>query len=209
MQPVPRACLPESADPLSSAARVVTVARAHFFLHGLRGVTMDDLAAELRMSKKTLYSHFSSKTALVEAVTADKLNRVEADLSRLMAQTGLSFPERLQALLACVRGHTEELQPTFLRDIRSEAPEVFARLQDRRRQLIQRYFGQLLGEGRQAGAVRPDVPVELLVEILIGAVNAVMVSTLLEDLGFTPRAAFTRITSVFLEGALVREEAKK
>lgn len=208
MQPALRSSLSENSGPFSPAARVLAGARAHFFLHGFRGVTMDDLAAELRMSKKTLYAHFPSKTALLDAVTTDKLDQVEADLRRLTDQTGLSFPERLQALLACVRGHTEELQPAFLRDIRAEAPEIFTRLQERRRQLVQRYFGQLLGEGQRAGAVRMDVSVELLVEILVGAVNTVMASALPEELSLTPKSAFTQITSVFLEGALVRREAK-
>lgn len=207
MKLAPRSGPLENTAPLSPAPRVVAGARAHFFLHGFRGVTMDDLAAELRMSKKTLYTHFPSKTALLDAVIADKLNQVEADLRRLTDQAGLSFPERLQALLTCVRGHTEELQPAFLRDIRTEAPEVFTRLQERRCQLVQRYFGRLLGEGRQAGAVRRDISIELLVEILVGAVNTVMASALHEELGLTPRSAFTQITSVFLEGALVRPEA--
>ena len=38
--------------------RIVAGARRYFFAHGFRGVTMDDLAAELAMSKKTLYAHF-------------------------------------------------------------------------------------------------------------------------------------------------------
>ncbi|MGH7937854.1 MAG: TetR/AcrR family transcriptional regulator [Chthoniobacterales bacterium] len=39
-----------------SRRRIVETARAHFFQHGFRNVTMDDLAAELRASKKTLSS---------------------------------------------------------------------------------------------------------------------------------------------------------
>ena len=64
--------------------RIVAGARRHFFAHGFRGVTMDDLAEELGMSKKTLYAHFPSKTALLEAVIGDKLQRVEADLDRVI-----------------------------------------------------------------------------------------------------------------------------
>ena len=44
---------------------------------------MDDLAAELGMSKKTLYLAFPSKTALIEAVLKDKFREVEADLGQL------------------------------------------------------------------------------------------------------------------------------
>ena len=52
----------------ATRARILAAAREHFFAHGFRRVTMDDLAQELGMSKKTLYAHFPSKTALLEAM---------------------------------------------------------------------------------------------------------------------------------------------
>ena len=45
--------------------RIVEAARAHFFSHGFRRVTMDDLAEELGISKKTLYAHFPGKLVWV------------------------------------------------------------------------------------------------------------------------------------------------
>ena len=56
---------------------------------------MDDLAAELRMSKKTLYACFPSKSSLVEAVLKDKFNEVEADLSRLASERSFDMEEFL------------------------------------------------------------------------------------------------------------------
>ncbi|MGH8100838.1 MAG: TetR/AcrR family transcriptional regulator, partial [Chthoniobacterales bacterium] len=38
----------------SGRQRILGAARAHFFSHGFRSVTMDDLAEELGVSKKTL-----------------------------------------------------------------------------------------------------------------------------------------------------------
>ena len=60
--------------------QIVEAARAHFFSHGFRSVTMDDLAEELGISKKTLYAHFPGKIALLEAVLANKFAGVEAKL---------------------------------------------------------------------------------------------------------------------------------
>ena len=65
---------------------IVTGARRHFFMHGFRSVTMDDLARELAISKKTLYAHFQSKRALLEAVMADKFAGVSATLERVTHQ---------------------------------------------------------------------------------------------------------------------------
>jgi len=147
---------PAPPDPVS--ARILKIARAHFFLHGFRGVTMDDLALEMGMSKKTLYAHFPSKTALLQAVMRDKISSVEADLERAMSETPDDFPARLQALLFCLRTHTNEIGERYVRDVRREAPELFALVQQRRRELIQRHFGKLLQDGRKAGMIRKDIP---------------------------------------------------
>jgi len=185
--------------------RILAGARLHFFAHGFRSVTMSDLAGEIGMSKKTLYVHFSSKTALLDAVIDDKLARTQADLGAVVDDEELVFAERLERLLASLRSHLAEIQPAFVRDVRKEAPELFARIQQGRRRLIQRCFGKLLDEGRKAGAVRNDIPVKLLTEMLIGTVDAMVVPARIEELGITPRTALTQIVTVFLEGVLVRK----
>jgi len=195
--------LPHSSS--DAGRRILAGARRHFFAHGFRGVTMDDLADELGMSKKTLYAHFSSKTALLQAVIEDKLRRAEADLNRVTAGTAADFPARLHGLLTCMRGHTDEIQPAFIRDVQREVPELFELGQNGRRKLLHRHFGKLLKEGRKAGTIRKDIPTDLLIEILIGAVDAIINPARLSALGLTLRTGFTQIISVFLEGVLVRK----
>jgi AcrR family transcriptional regulator len=198
---------PEGEAP--ARARIVQGARRHFFAHGFRGVTMDDLAAELGMSKKTLYTHFASKTALLEFVLRDKLERAEADLQRVTSDSAGHFGDRLQRLLAAIKAHMEELQPPFLRDMRREAPELFSLVQEGRRKLIQRHFGKLLNEGRKAGTVRKDVSADLLIEFLTGAVDAIVNPRKLGELGLTPKAGFAQVISVFIEGIATEEGRRK
>src|SRR6186997_1504181 len=80
--------------------RIVDAARVHFFSHGFRSVTMDDLAEELGISKKTLYAHFPGKIDLLQAVLADKFACVEATLKEVTRAHRHDFPAALQELLA-------------------------------------------------------------------------------------------------------------
>ncbi|MBN8646248.1 MAG: helix-turn-helix transcriptional regulator, partial [Planctomycetes bacterium] len=59
-------------------ARLLAAARAHFFAAGYSALTMDDLAAELGMSKKTLYVYFPGKDALIEAILREFVAEVRA-----------------------------------------------------------------------------------------------------------------------------------
>ncbi|MFO0844908.1 MAG: TetR/AcrR family transcriptional regulator [Gemmataceae bacterium] len=185
-----------------SRRRIVKAARARFLANGFRSVTMDDLAEALGMSKKTLYAHFASKQALLEAVLLDKFGEIEAEFARISSECSADFLGCLHRLLACVQRHTEEIQPPFLRDIQRESPELFQVVEGRRRELIQRHFGQLFEEGRREGLIRKDVPVPLVIEVLLGAVTAVMNPPKIAELGLTPTAVFTGIIRVTLEGVL-------
>ena len=49
--------------------KIIQKATELFFTIGVRNVTMDDIAEQLGISKKTIYLHFENKTKLVEAVT--------------------------------------------------------------------------------------------------------------------------------------------
>jgi AcrR family transcriptional regulator len=182
--------------------RIIAESRRHFFAHGFRGVTMDDLAEELGMSKKTLYACFPRKTALLEAVILEKFRNVDADLGRITSKASSDCRGTLHRLLACVQRHTGEIQPSFVRDIRREAPDIFKLVESRRRDVIQRHFGKVFLEGRRAGLLRQDIPPRLAIEILLGAVQAIMNPPKMEELGLTPKSGFSAIIRVVLEGLI-------
>lgn len=200
---------PEARRLKEIAERIVLAARAHFFANGFRSVTMDDLAAELGMSKKTLYSQFPSKTELLRAVLLAKFRSVETDLEAVITDSANDASAALHQLLACMQHHTEEIQPPFVRDIRRESPELFQLVEERRRELIQRYFGKIFDHGRRAGIIRKDISSELIVEILLGAVQAVMNPAKIEQLGLEPKTGYGAIVSVILEGVMTEKGRSK
>lgn len=194
--------MPKRAHPSSPRERIVAAARAHFFAHGIRSVSMDDLAAELGMSKKTLYAHFETKTALLQAVILNKFEQLECELDAVVAETADDFARGLHDLLQCMQRQLAEIQPPFVRDIRREAPQVFELIERRRGVAIERCFTAVLKAGRKAGHIRKDLPIKTAIEILLGATNAVMNPAKLPGLGLTPAAAYSAIISIFLEGVL-------
>jgi AcrR family transcriptional regulator len=186
----------------SGRQRIVEAARAHFFSHGFRSVTMDDLAEELGVSKKTLYAHFPGKIQLLEAVLADKFASVEAKLNEITRAHPHDFATALHELLTNTQRELGEIKPPFVRDMRQKAPHVFKVIERRRAALIERFFGKLFIEGQRTGMVRRDIPARLMIEILLAMVQAIMNPPKMEELEMTPKAGFAAILKIVLEGAL-------
>ncbi len=192
----------------SSRQRIVDAARAHFFSHGFRSVTMDDLAGELGISKKTLYAHFSGKIDLLETVLADKFQGVETMLKEVTRTQPHDFPATLRELLAGTQRELDEIKPPFVRDMRQKAPQVFQVIERRRAALFQQYFGNLLLAGQRAGMVRRDVPANLIIEILLAIVQAIMNPAKMEKLEMMPKEGFAGILKIVLQGALTPKGRK-
>jgi AcrR family transcriptional regulator len=207
--PKPTALTRRAVPEDSTGRRIVAAARRHFFAHGFRSVTMDDLAQELGMSKKTLYASFPSKVDLLRAVLLDKFRSVDGDLERVMSAPSRDVRAVLHQLLASMQRHAEEIQPPFVRDIRRETPEMFQLVQSRRRDLIQRYFGRLFEDGRRAGIIRRDIPARLMIEVLIGATEAVMNPPKMAELGLAPSTGYRSIMTIVFEGLLTGKGRSK
>ena len=186
----------------------MAAARAHFFSHGFRSVTMDDLAEELGISKKTLYAHFPGKFDLLEAVLADKLTGVETTLKEVTRAHPDDFPATLRALLAGTHRELDEIKPPFVRDMRQKAPEVFKIVERRRAALIQRYMGKFFVDGQRLGMIRKDIPAKLIIETLLAVVQSIMNPPKMEELGMMPKEAYAGILKIVLEGALTPKGRK-
>jgi AcrR family transcriptional regulator len=169
---------------------------------------MDDLAAELGISKKTLYAHFPGKIELLEAVLADKFAGIETKLNEITRAHPHDFSTALHELLVTTQLELDEIKPPFVRDMRQKAPHVFQFIERRRAALIERFFGRLFVEGQRTGMVRKDVPVNLIIEILLTIVQAIMNPVKMGELGMMPKDGFAGILKIVLEGALTRKGRK-
>ena len=183
--------------------RILAAARASFFAQGFRSVTMDQLADELGMSKKTLYAHFPSKTALLEALLQEKFSAVEADLDRVVKESSADFLRGDPSAARMRRSGTpKRFSRRSVRDMQREGAELFKVIEGRRREVIRRYFGKVLEDGRREGLLRKDVPVQVVIEILLAAVQAIMNPARMAELGLTPMTGYSAIVSVILQGAM-------
>jgi AcrR family transcriptional regulator len=189
--------------------RIVSGARRHFLAHGFRNVTMDDLAAELGMSKKTVYANFASKHVLLEAVIRDKWREAHELLEKITPMAETDFFGTLSKLLTCIQRQAQEIQPAFLHDIRREAPEKFLLVERLRHDAIQLHFGRVFAAGRKRGWIRKDIATRVLIEVLLGATQAVVNPTKIAKLGLSVQAAYETLIGIVLEGVITQQGRRK
>ncbi|OJH34809.1 TetR/AcrR family transcriptional regulator [Cystobacter ferrugineus] len=188
-------------------ARILEKAEQCFLAHGYSRVTMDDIATELRMSKKTLYRHFSSKEALGEAAIEAIFARIREELRAILEDERRDFGERLESFARTLTGHYAR-GAAVLRDLQRDAPALWQKLLELRRQSIQARFGAFVAAGVKAGALRSDVEPRLVIRMVLTLVDQLMRPDVLAELEMTAEQLFPRMLGVVLDGIRTKPEGR-
>jgi AcrR family transcriptional regulator len=189
-------------DPHAHHLRILRQARSDFFVQGYSRFTMDGLAAELGMSKKTLYVHFAGKDEIIGAVIDDLAAEIRATADALMASRALNLAEKLRAFIEGLMERLAALSPATLRDLMRFAPHLHTRLEEVRRKTLPYVFGRFIEEGQLAGLVRNNIPVGFATEFLLQAVQGMMQPAVLERLRLAPREVIATAINLYFGGLL-------
>lgn len=192
--------MPEPAGP--AADRILEAAQARFFAHGFSHASMDQLAADLGMSKKTLYLHFRSKDALLEAVMERFTRRLAESMDAILADRSLDFPARTARLLETLGRRIALLDRHFIEDLNRQAPQVWKKVEDFRRDRIFSVFGSLIREGAAKGHFRKDLDPDLILQIYFLSIQNVLNPRTLSTLPHSAAQVFETLLSVLFEGML-------
>lgn len=194
---------PASADDSRALReRILAQARTHFFGRGYASWTMDELATELGMSKKTLYVHFSGKDEIVAHLIDTLAAELRNDADLLLADRGLNFAEKLRGFVESMLERVAPIDPRALRDLQRFAPQLFQRLEDVREKMIPYIFGRFVEEGQLSGVVRTNLPASVAIAFFLHAMQGLMHPTSLERLRMAPRDMIPIAIDLFFGGLL-------
>ncbi len=146
-------------------SRILVVASQAFRLYGIKSVKMDDIAASLKISKRTLYETYQNKEELLFDVMANIIKERKERIEEYSRHTG----DVMELLLEFMRIQTEMVantNPVFFHEL-SRYPGLVTRLNDLHSQdesLSQTFFLKGVSEGY----FRRSVNYELLVKIFRG-----------------------------------------
>ncbi|MCX5152023.1 MULTISPECIES: TetR/AcrR family transcriptional regulator [unclassified Streptomyces] len=179
---------PLRADAARNRARVLDVATEVFTTRGV-GVPTEEIARAAGVGVGTVFRHFPTKEALLEAVMVRRLEAIAAMTAQLAAQA-----DPAEAFFACFRLVVEQSagKNEFAQALAAAGVDVHASLHEPTREIQTRLAG-LLSEAQQAGVVRPELRLPELLALLVGT------GAMLEQLGTDP-AARERIFEVVFDG---------
>ncbi|WEK36993.1 MAG: TetR/AcrR family transcriptional regulator [Candidatus Pseudobacter hemicellulosilyticus] len=144
--------------------KILDIAYQLFTTQGIHQFTMDDLAARLGISKKTLYRYFVSRQELVEQVCGRMTDEYEASME-VVDQEELDSLQRLLGYIHPVMGFCKKVTPVFFNDLRRHFPLQWTELQLKLENTVKSRLVKVLENGIQEGYFRGNLHPTLVMAI--------------------------------------------
>jgi len=146
--------------------RILQKAHELFMRYGIRSVSMDDMAAQLGMSKKTLYQYYSDKEELVDAVLSALLenNQKQCMAGRQDAENAIhevfqAF-EMIQQLFA-------NMNPAVVFDLEKHHAAVYKKVHQHKHVFMYDVIRQNIQRGIKEELYRPEIDVDIITRFRI------------------------------------------
>ena len=141
--------------------RILNKARELMFQTGVKHVTMDDLATQLGISKKTIYQFFKDKDALVSSVVEFELANHALICNQSMEAADNAVHE-IFLLMNVIQEMFNRMNPLALFEIEKYYPLAFDKIKNHKDDFIFSMISANLEKGIAEGLYRKDVDVTIL-----------------------------------------------
>jgi AcrR family transcriptional regulator len=175
--------------------RIIQTAVEAFSTHGIKSITMDDIAASLGISKRTLYEVFSDKESLLEECILTEQRSTDVLIKQILDTSS----NVLEVILRCYQWTIEKFHATnkkFFEDIKKypKAYELVKRNHNRSSDDTVNFFK----EGVKQGLFRSDVNFAIVNLLVRGQIDLLINSNICDDYSFLE--VYESIMFTFLRG---------
>ncbi|UYZ58669.1 TetR/AcrR family transcriptional regulator [Hymenobacter latericus] len=150
--------------------RILQAAVELFMRNGIRSVSMDDIAAQLGMSKKTLYKWFDNKDQIVLATMQQHLGREESSCELVFAAGGNAL-EEMFSLMHWHKQMLSTVHPSIFHELQKYYPEAWALFEEHKNTFILSKITENLRRGIDEGLFRADLDVEIIARLRLAEIE--------------------------------------
>ncbi len=187
--------------------KIIEYCSSRFFRDGFYYVTVDQIASELRISKKTIYKYFASKDDLVEAVTNNLMNEVKDKIESVISTNAESLTKAL--MMFDVMGSVIlKFSENWLKDIQIHMPDLWKKIDEFRTQRAYFVLGSIIKQGQKEGMII-DKPAELIIHLFVNSIRSVVNPDFLFYQKLNYKEAFRHTFEILFNGILTSKGKKQ
>lgn len=141
-----------------------------FHKYGIRSISMDEIARELGISKKTIYQYYKDKDDIVYRVIQRKIETEKVEFNAIYESSEDAIDELIR-ISYCLRNNLNKINPSLLFDIQKYHPRSWDLWIDFKNNFIKNNVLKSIERGKEEGFFRPQIDAEILATFRIEQVQ--------------------------------------
>jgi len=184
--------------------RIIKEAFNLFWRYGIKSVTMDDIAKELGISKRTIYQHYPDKDAIVILAVQQELEVQKCQMDK-MDEDKLDPIEQMVQAADYMRISLAHMNPVLFNDLKKYHPLAWDLFHKYKHQYVLKSIRENLNEGIRLGLYRKNINIDMLSLLRIEQVEMAFDPTIFPADRFNMMNVQMEFVHHFLRGILTEQ----
>ena len=190
----------------SEQTKIIDFCKDYFLENGFYKTTMDEIAAHLRMSKKTIYKYYSTKEDLVRETIIKFLEFHKENIGQIINENSNAVT-KLNELFNYIGKMIAKINEKFIRDIQTQMPDLWKDIDAFRTKMMTINIGKIIEQGKKEG-VFIDKTSAIITGVFISAVRGVINPEFIMANKFSIKMALEETIEIIING-ITTEKGKK
>lgn len=183
-------------DDVQVQKKILDTATELFRRKGLK-FTMQDVAEEMHVAKKTIYKLYPSKEELLLDLVDNGFDRIQ-EVKREVLESDLPLKDKISSALIAMPDNYRTLDFRRLKGIEEKYPDVSSRIAERLGSEWEQII-EVINEGIEKGLVNP-VSIPVLKQIVTSSIDSFMYSDGLTNSGISYQDALSEMAKILMNG---------
>jgi TetR/AcrR family transcriptional regulator, cholesterol catabolism regulator len=172
-----------------------------FLRYGIKSITMDDVARELGISKKTLYQFVESKDELVMRVMERHIEQEKSESERMLG-TAKNAIEHILMVIECNREQLAQMKSNIVHDMQKYHRAAWDKIQQFQKGFMYSVVLDNLQRGVAEGLYRADLNTDIIARIHLATSFQLFDEQMFPNTLFSKEVVFEEYLNHYLHGIL-------
>ena len=173
--------------------------RELYMKYGIKSITMDDVAQELGISKKTLYQYVTDKDDLVGKFIDNEISVRQEEICKCF-RIGFNAIEELFEISMFMNKMMKDQNPATEHDLKNIILTTYQKIVKARREGIFNYILLNLKKGKKEGLYREELNEEIIAKLYLSRVESIHLNDLFTVEEFTSTKLFMELLIYHIRG---------
>jgi len=157
---------------INEKEKILSASSEVFFSRGFYKIPVDEIAASLKMSKKTIYKYFPAKEDLVREVAHEFIRIHSGNIAGIISKK-YNAVEKLYHIFQYLGSSILSVNDKWFSDFHEHYPEIWKEIEEFRFKFMTANISRIIEQGKKEGFV-VNLPSVIIINIFISSVRGII-----------------------------------